>query len=135
MVVVVEEEAAIVRYIFEQYASGHGLKTIANQLNHRGHRTKTGKPFSTTAIRDLLDNPMFIGKIRYNRYENWAERRRKGISNEPILVDGNHPPIITEELWDKVKLLRKRRGHCPRNALKENICLPDSYAVPNAAQQ
>ncbi|MCE5168230.1 hypothetical protein LQV63_02700 [Paenibacillus profundus] len=26
----------------------------------------------------MLDNPMFVGKIRYNQYENWAEKRRKG---------------------------------------------------------
>ncbi|MEK5161215.1 recombinase family protein [Paenibacillus sp. FSL R5-0527] len=130
VVVVVEEEAAIVRYIFEQYASGHGLKTIANQLNHRGHRTKTGKPFSTTAIRDLLDNPMFIGKIRYNRYENWAERRRKGISNEPILVDGNHPPIITEELWDKVKLLRKKKGSLPKKRFEGEYLLTGLIRCP-----
>ncbi len=65
-----KEEAAIVHNIYEQYASGHGLKAIANDLNHRGHKTKTGKPFSICAVRDLLDNPLFVGKIRYNRYEN-----------------------------------------------------------------
>ncbi|WP_433709130.1 recombinase family protein [Paenibacillus illinoisensis] len=34
--------------MFEQYATGHGLKSIANDLYHRGRKTQTGKPFSTT---------------------------------------------------------------------------------------
>lgn len=39
-IVVVEEEAALVRNIFEQHAASHGLKAIANDLNHRGHKPR-----------------------------------------------------------------------------------------------
>lgn len=130
VVVIAEEEAVIVRHIFEQYASGHGLKTIANELNHRGHRTQTGKPFSTTAIRDLLDNPMFVGKIRYNRYENWAERRRKGKNKEPILVEGHHPPIISQELWDKVQLLREKKATLPKKRFEGEYLLTGLIRCP-----
>lgn len=129
-VIIVEEEAAIVRYIFEQYAAGHGLKTIANDLNHQGRRTQNGNPFSTTAIRDLLDNPMFVGKIRYNRYENWAERRRKGKSSETILVDGHHPPIISKELWDKTQLLRNKKGSLPKKRFEGEYLLTGLIRCP-----
>ncbi|SEL78526.1 recombinase family protein [Paenibacillus sp. OK003] len=130
VVIIAEEEAVIVRHIFEQYASGHGLKTIANELNHRGHRTQTGKPFSTTAIRDLLDNPMFLGKIRYNCYENWAERRRKGKNKEPILVEGHHPPIISQELWDKVQLLREKKATLPKKGFEGEYLLTGLIRCP-----
>ncbi|MBU5353195.1 recombinase family protein [Paenibacillus barcinonensis] len=129
-VIIVEEEAVIVRYIFEQYAAGHGLKTIANDLNHRGRKTKNGKPFSTTAIRDLLDNPMFVGKIRYNQYENWAEKRRKGKSSDTILVDGHHPPMISQELWDKVQLLRKKKGTLPKKRFEGEYLLTGLIRCP-----
>ncbi|KAA9005930.1 hypothetical protein F4V43_07535 [Paenibacillus spiritus] len=52
--------------------------------------------------------------MRYNRYENWAERRRKGKSSELILVDGHHSAIITNELWEKVQLLRKKKATMPK---------------------
>ncbi|AIW42392.1 recombinase family protein [Paenibacillus polymyxa] len=129
-VIIVEEEVAIVRYIFEQYAAGHGLKTIANDLNHRGRKTKNGKPFSTTAIRDLLDNPMFVGKIRYNQYENWAEKRRKGKGTDIILVDGHHPPIVSQELWDKVQLLRKKKGALPKKRFEGEYLLTGLIRCP-----
>ncbi|MDU4694558.1 MAG: recombinase family protein [Paenibacillus sp.] len=129
-VVVVEEEAALVRNIFEQYAAGHGLKAIANDLNHRGHKTRTGKAFSTCAIRDILDNPMFVGKIRYNRYENWAERRRNGKSTELILSEGHHPAIISEELWEKVQLLRQKKSVMPKKRFEGEYLLTGLIRCP-----
>ncbi|MWJ30100.1 hypothetical protein FTE24_003005 [Saccharibacillus sp. WB 17] len=41
-----------------------------NELNQEGHRAKRKKPFSMTAIKNIVTNPMFVVKIRYNRYEN-----------------------------------------------------------------
>ncbi|MEC0371140.1 recombinase family protein [Paenibacillus chibensis] len=129
-IVIIEEEAAIVRNIFEQYSAGHGLKAIANNLNHRGHKTRIGKPFSTCAIRDILDNPMFVGKIRYNRYENWAERRRKGKTSELILVEGHHPAIVSDEMWKKVQLLRQKKSSMPKKRFEGEYLLTGLIRCP-----
>lgn len=64
-------------------------------------------------MKEILDNPFFVGKIRYGRYENWSEKRRKGLNTEPIIVDGNHPAIVSEELWNKVQYLRKKNQWSP----------------------
>jgi site-specific DNA recombinase len=107
---IVEEEAIIVRKIFEWYASGRGYKSLANELNHEGYTTKAGNPFSICAVKDILTNPFFVGKIRYNQFENWSERRRKGRNQNPIEVDGEHEAIISQELWDKVKHVREKKS-------------------------
>lgn len=129
-VVIVEEEAMLVRKIFELYASGKGLKSIANALNKDGYTTKAKGPFSTCSIRDLLDNPMFIGKIRYNQYENWSEKRRKGKSANPILVDGLHPAIIDQNLWDKVRLLRQKKSSMPKKRFEGEYLLTGIIRCP-----
>jgi site-specific DNA recombinase len=49
--------------------------------------------------------------IRYNQYENWHERRRKGKSESVILQKGEHEPIISQELWDKVRFIRERKEY------------------------
>lgn len=107
---VVPEEAAVVKRIFEMFSTGHGYRSIANQLNHDGYKTKMNRPFSICSVKDILDNPFYVGQIRYNRYENWSEKRRKGKSTEPILADGVHQAIIDEPLWEKVQLLRSKKG-------------------------
>ena len=108
--VIVEEEAVIVRKIFNMYSQGKGLKAIANKVNHEGYKTKKGNAFSTATIQEIILNPVYIGKIRFNRYENWSERRRKGKNENIIIVDGKHEPIITNELWKKVQSLRQMKA-------------------------
>jgi site-specific DNA recombinase len=129
-VVIVDDEATLVRKIFEMYASGQGLKAIANSLNRDGYTTKTKGTFSTCAIRDLLDNPMFVGKIRYNQYENWSEKRRKGKCANPIVVDGHHPAIISLSLWEKVQLLRKKKSTMPKKRFEGEYLLTGLIRCP-----
>ncbi|WP_394219128.1 recombinase family protein [Halobacillus trueperi] len=110
---IVPEEAAIVRKIYNLYVSGKGLKAIANQINHEGYRTKRGNHFSTAAVKDIVTNPIYIGKVRFNRYENWSERRRRGKSEDIIIQDGNHDPIVDPELWSQVQLIQKKKASKP----------------------
>jgi site-specific DNA recombinase len=127
---VVPSEAAVVRKIFELYASGKGLKAIANQLNHEGLLTKRGNSFSTSAIKEILLNPIYIGKIRFNRYENWNERRRKGKSDNPIIVDGEHEAIISQELWDKVQHLQRKKSKVHPRQFEGNYTLTGLMRCP-----
>lgn len=109
--VINEKEAEIVRTIFKMYSQGNGYKAIANYLNKFGYKTKKGNPFSLTAIKDILNNPVYIGKIRYNLRPNWSEKRRKGTNSNPLIVDGKHEAIIEQELWDKVQsMLQTSKG-------------------------
>lgn len=99
----VESEAAIVRLIFHKYAEGKGFKSITNDLNYVGYKTKMGSPFSITTVKGILSNPLYIGKVRFNKQQDWNTKRRKGTNPDPIIVDGQHTAIISQELWDKVQ--------------------------------
>lgn len=109
--VVNDSEAEIVRTIFKMYSEGNGYKAIANQLNKFGYTTKRGNHFSVNGIKDILSNPVYIGKIRYNVLQNWSEKRRRHKNPNPLIVDGIHKPIISQELWDKVqRMLEASKG-------------------------
>lgn len=100
-----ETEAEAVRYIFNEYANGKGYKAITNQLNKLGYKTKRGNNFSVGSIREIITNPVYIGKVRYNVRQNWSEKRRRNINANPIITDGIHKPIIDEKLWEKVQVI------------------------------
>ncbi len=127
---IIPEEATTVRKIFELYSSGKGLKAITNQLNHEGYKTKRGNMFGTSGIKDILMNPIYIGKIRYNVRENWSEKRRKGINKNPIIVDGEHESIIPIELWDKVEEMYKMKSGKPKKAFESNYILTGLMKCP-----
>ncbi|MFH6369124.1 cassette chromosome recombinase CcrB [Staphylococcus aureus] len=109
-----QHESNIVKYIFESYAKGHGYRKIANALNHKGYVTKKGNPFSINSITYILVNPFYIGKIQFAKYKDWNEKRRKGLNDKPIIADGKHPPIISQELWDKVQSRKKQVSQKPQ---------------------
>lgn len=109
--VINEKEAEAVRFIFNEYGNGKGYKAITNQLNKIGYKTKLGNNFSVGAIREILTNPVYIGKVRYNVRQNWSEKRRRNINVNPIIADGIHEGIIDEKLWDKVQfILSSKQG-------------------------
>ncbi|WP_229522453.1 recombinase family protein [Paenibacillus monticola] len=92
-------------------------------LNRDGHTTKTNGPFSTCAIRDLLDNPMFIGKIRYNQYENWSEKRRiKKKIQTPFLWMGSIRQSLTTIYEKRYNFFDRGKVPCQKNASRESIC-------------
>ncbi|MCK9857591.1 recombinase family protein [Paenibacillus sp. ATY16] len=130
LVVVVEEEALIVRKIFELYAAGRGLKSIANELNHSNYKTKAGNTFSTTAIKEILNNPFYNGKVRYNRYENWSNKRRRGKSTEPTIADGRHEAIIQDALWERVQFLHQKKSFTPSRIFNGEFLLSGLIRCP-----
>lgn len=80
-------------------------------LQKKRKETKQGNNFLVESIKDILMNPVYIGKIRYNVRQDWAEKRRKNINPNPILVEGIHDAIIAESMWDRVqKILESKSG-------------------------
>ena len=108
--VINEEEAAVVRRIFHTFVDENsGYKHICNTLNKEGKRTKQGRAFSIGTISSIIQNPVYCGKIRWGSHRKWSEKRRKGVT-EPIIAQGTHEPIITEELFEKAQAIRVARG-------------------------
>lgn len=106
-----KREAEVVKLIFNLYTSGMGYKAITNKINKEGYKTKRGNCFAVSTLKEILKNPIYIGKIRYNVRQNWNEKRRRDINPNPILVQGNHEPIIDVNTWERVQqLLEASKG-------------------------
>lgn len=116
------EEAKIVQLIYAKFLGGDEFRTIANYLNRQGYQTLKKNKFTPTAVRDILQNKIYGGYIEYARYLNWDIKRRKGKNPNPILVKGEHEPIIDQVTYQAVQerlVLEKDR---PRwNLTGENV--------------
>lgn len=114
---IVPDEAECVRHIFQLYADGSGCTKIGQELNAMGFHGRRGSRFNRNTVRVILDNPVYIGKIRWNKTSTvrtgiGPERKKKTIYNTPdqwSIIDGIHPPIISQELWNKVQARRESR--------------------------
>lgn len=60
-----EQKARIVRYIYSLRADGKTKKEIVDACNARGYKTKNGNPFYSNALHAILTNRMYIGDYTY----------------------------------------------------------------------
>lgn len=92
------EGALIVKRIFDMYVNEkRPLSDIATLLNQNGYKTKRGGRFETRTVGYILENPFYIGKIRWNYYDRQANQRKK--TEDVIVSDGKHEPIISKEMF------------------------------------
>ena len=93
------EKADIIREIFDRFNSGEGMRTIARDLGARGIRTIRGNPTDNRWVDYVLNNPTYLGKIRWST-DGRAASKRDYHNENLMIVDGNHDPIITEQQWE-----------------------------------
>lgn len=102
-----EQEAAIVRKIFDMYVSGSDINYITRTLNALGHKTRSGKKFDQEGVIYILENPFYVGKIRYNMRISSATSALRD-KEEWIVSDSFHAPLIDTETWELVQARRER---------------------------
>ena len=103
--VIVPEEAELVRFIFEKFSTREmGMRALAVYFNDLGVKSKRGNKFENRNVDYILNNPVYIGKVRWTP----TERMRRNYNHpDTIIADGSHEPIITQELWDKAQAVIK----------------------------
>lgn len=91
-----EKEAVIVREVFDMFVHhGKSFLDIAKNLNERNIPTKENSVWIARSIRNMLTNCNYIGKVRYATKDE--ERNFE--------VQGNHEPIISNELYEEAQEL------------------------------
>lgn len=103
-----EAEANVVRMIFEMYVTEDmGRKSICNRLDSLGIKPPKGEYWSDAAIKDMLENVHYMGKVKWNWRKTVTvveegeivHTRPKSKIDEYLVYDGKHPAIISEELF------------------------------------
>jgi hypothetical protein len=84
--IIFEEEAEVVRLIFDMRASGNTLQRIADHLNSVHIPARRGGRWHPATIRYILDNPKYRGQVKY--FFGWQDGQARVIS------DGEHVAII-----------------------------------------
>ena len=115
--VVNTKEAQIVKKIFELYAyQEEYINGVVRTLNKSEMKPRKSIKWSISAVKDILNNPVYIGKIRWNaRKEVISTRNGKKIISRPrskefIEVDGLHEAIIDRNIWDTVQVKRSKNA-------------------------
>lgn len=106
------DDAKIARRIFERYLALGNVIKLKRELDADGVTSKErkskrgnivgGKPYSRGALYTILQNPIYIGKIRH----------------KDQVYDGNHEAIISLDLWEAVQNKLVSQAPLPRGHKK-----------------
>lgn len=143
-IVIIEEEAEIVRKIFDLYLSGYGLKAIAKKLNDEGIKSPQyyqnkmynknlpcNKPEITgrylwvnTTVKRILQNEFYIGTVTCHKtYTSKINHIRKDLPEEEQFRHENFAPaIISKEKWEQVQFLLSSKRDNNVRASSSNPC-------------
>ncbi len=94
-----EHDARTVRHMFSRYAELRSVPQLVDDLAASGYRTKVrsysngritgGTAFQTGPLAQMLQNPVYVGKVRHKDH----------------VYDGEHDAIIDQDLFDKVQTI------------------------------
>ena len=121
-----EAEANAVRLIFDMFANQNMTPhAIRRKLEEMGIKPRKAEYFSTATIRDIVQNPHYIGKVVWNRHKtekNYVDGeivKSRPRHKEFLLFEGKHQSIVSQELWDRAQ---ERRGkNAPFTAERELV--------------
>ena len=114
--VIINEEAEVVRRIFEWYAIDKlSLSEIVRRLNKDKILSRNSNKWSITTISRMIENPKYKGFYcgRKIEVEDYMTKKIKYLNKDEWIMyedKGKIPPIIDSELWEKAnKRLNKRK--------------------------
>jgi len=114
-VYVPDDNAKIVKMIFDKYLNGTGMRTIAQELNDMGIKTNRGNTFGNRNIEYILTNITYIGKLRWNPDGKATTSHKYVATEDTIIVDGHHEPIIDNNSFEAVqKLIAEHKAKYPK---------------------
>lgn len=98
-----EEQAAIVRLIFDLYLGGKSILGIVKELKERSIKSPTGKEnWPKRSIEEMLSNEKYIGVSVVNV---------GGKEGQIYKLNDSHPGIISKEMFDAVQEEKHKRSN------------------------
>ena len=137
-----EDTAPIVQRIFSLCAGGKGPNQIARILTqeqvlnptnyyfrktgaeHKSLDTTMPYRWTSSTVTAILDNRTYLGHMPGLRTTTLSYKNKKAIyhdESEQVLVKNTHEAIITQEQWELVQELRKRKKRVPKQMDEPNL--------------
>ena len=123
-----EEEAPMVRELFELYATGeYSMKQIETLFWEKGYRNHNGKKIAHTTMSGMISNPKYKGYYVGKKVKviDLFTKKQKFLPPEEWVMFKDEtgvivPAIIPEELWDQANAVLKKRSEDVKN--RQGIC-------------
>jgi len=110
--VIVPEEAKVVKEIFAASLAGEGTYRIAKKLNEKGVPSKKNGNWTASTINGILTNEKYTGDVIYQKtYTDSSFTRHVNYGElDQVLVKNHHEAIISHEDFERTAQVLAQRG-------------------------
>ncbi|MGG1673558.1 recombinase family protein [Paenibacillus sp. NRS-1783] len=132
--VINEPEAEIVRRIYEEYLDGKSYQAIARNLMRDHIKTVTGgDTWWDSSITLILTNEKYYGALLQQKtvtvdFLTHKRVRNKG-QEQQYLIEDNHEPIVSKELFEAVQKEKERRAKLKGSVMGDSKRYSSKYAL------
>ena len=111
---IVENEAEVIRYIFNAYLEGLSVKTITTKLIADSAPPPNGIRWGQKAVRYILSNEKYIGDLLLQKEfisDHLSKKKTKNCGQlNQYYVENNHEPIVSREIFNAVQSEIQKRA-------------------------
>ena len=110
--VIEENEAAVIRRIFDMYIAGSGAAVISRVLNKDGLRNASGNRWSANNILEVIANEKYAGDAlmgKHVRINGVHMQNKGGKLGAQYFVEGSHEGIVSHEVFERAQEARRQR--------------------------
>lgn len=112
--VIIEQEADIVRTIYKSFVTGVHPSLIATRLNSLGLKTVLGNEWMSGSVKNILKNEKYCGDVLMQKtitidYLSHQTKVNEGEAEQYYIAD-HHDAIISREIWDKAQEILEKTG-------------------------
>ena len=126
--VIDEEQAPMVRELFELYATDqYSMKQIEALFWEKGYRNLNGKKIAHTTMSNMISNPKYKGYYAGNKVKvvDMFTKKQKFLPPEEWVMFKDEtgeivPAIVSEELWEQANAILRRRSDDVKN--RQGVC-------------
>ena len=126
--VIDEGQAAMVRELFERYATNaYSMKQLETLFWEEGYRNYNGKKIAHSTLSGMIANPKYKGYYVGNKVKvvDMFTKKQKFLPPEEWVMFKDEtgeivPAIVSEELWDRANEVLRRRSEDVKN--RQGIC-------------
>ena len=106
-----EEEAKIVRKIYDLYISGYSLNELRKWLDSKGIKSPLGGIWSNSTLTGILRNEKYIGDVLLHKeiQVNGIRKRIRDNEVNQYYVENHHEAIISKEIFQKAQEVAESR--------------------------
>jgi len=135
--VIAENEAKIVRRIYQSYLAGYSLDKIRNELIAEGIPTAMGiKEWSKAGLHSILTNERYMGDALLQKYyvtDCLTKKQKRNRGELPqYYVENSHPAIISRYIWNRVQEEMARRANKRKKAINSGKTEHGKYSAKYA---